>query len=118
MSDNFDPSKGGIKLDNGKPRMELLPPDVLMQVAAVFTYGAKKYGARNWEKGGRWGRWMGSALRHCFAWVAGEENDAESGMPHLAHALCSLMMLFGMTLRKVGEDDRLPLVRLDDRDAA
>jgi len=113
LTENYDPARGGVKLDQGKPRMELLPPDVLIQIAAVFTYGANKYGDRNWEKGGRWGRWMGAALRHCFAWLAGEENDDESGLPHLAHALCSLMMLFGMQLRSVGDDDRLPVKAAD-----
>jgi hypothetical protein len=108
-ADNFDKAKGGIKLDGDKPRTDLLPPDVILQVSAVFTYGANKYGDRNWEKGGRWGRWMAAALRHCFAWLAGEDNDPESGLPHLAHALCSLMMLFGMQLRRAGEDDRHPI---------
>lgn len=107
--DNFDPSAGGIKQDADKLRMDLLPPDAIESVAAVFTYGAAKYGDRNWEKGGRHGRWMAAILRHCFAWMKGERNDQESGLPHLAHAACSILMLLGMELRGIGTDDRANL---------
>lgn len=106
VGDNFDPDKGGIKLDAGKPRLDLLPTDALEAVAEVFGYGANKYGSHNWAKGGRWGRWSAAALRHVFAWMRGEEKDKESGLPHLSHAICSLLMLLAMTLRAKGEDDR------------
>ena len=41
----------GIKHDQGKPRMDLLPMDALLEIAKVFGFGACKYGDRNWEKG-------------------------------------------------------------------
>jgi hypothetical protein len=31
--------------------------------------------------------------RHLAAWQRGEECDPESGLPHLAHAMCNLRML-------------------------
>jgi ADP-heptose:LPS heptosyltransferase len=32
-------------------------------------------------------------MRHLAAWQRGEENDPETGLPHLAHAMCNLRML-------------------------
>ena len=100
------------KLDTGKPRYDLLPPDALEEVAIVFTYGAKKYGDRNWEKGMIWGRWFSATMRHLWAWARGEELDPETGYSHLAHAAASLLMLLAADIRGEGKDDRGASVRL------
>ena len=94
------------KHDAGKPRLDLLPFDALEQVGAVLDYGAKKYAARNWEKGLAWGRLLGAALRHLGAWARGANLDAESGLPHLAHAACCVLMLLASVTRGIGADDR------------
>jgi hypothetical protein len=96
----------GVKLDAGKPRTDLLPGDALLDVARVLEFGAKKYAARNWEMGMDWGRLLGAAFRHLWAWSLGEATDPESGLPHLAHASCCVLMLQALVLRKVGTDDR------------
>lgn len=100
----------GIKHDQHKPRTDLLPFDALLGVADVLRYGHEKYaktgGERNWEKGMDWGRLLGAALRHLFAWARGEDTDQESGHPHLAHASCCVLMLYALTIRKIGRDDR------------
>lgn len=41
----------GKKLDDGKARMDLLPPEFLFATADILAFGAGKYGDRNWEKG-------------------------------------------------------------------
>ena len=97
---------GGVKHDAGKPAWNLLPFDALNDVAAVLEYGRNKYASRNWEKGMAWGRLLGAALRHLSAWAQGTERDAESGLPHLAHAACCVLMLLALTKRGVGADDR------------
>lgn len=97
---------GGVKFDDGKPRWDLLPMDALNDVAAVLQYGAKKYAARNWEKGMHWGRLQAAALRHLAAWSIGQDEDIESGLPHLAHAACCVLMLLAMEQRGIGTDDR------------
>jgi len=33
----------GVKYDQGKPKMDLIPPNALLAVGAVFEFGAKKY---------------------------------------------------------------------------
>jgi hypothetical protein len=47
-------------------------------------------------------------MRHLSAWQQGEEIDEESGLPHMAHAMCNLRMLvlFSETYRE--GDDRPP----------
>jgi len=32
-------------------------------------------------------------MRHLSAIQAGEENDPESGLPHMGHAMCNMIML-------------------------
>lgn len=97
---------GGIKHDQGKIRTDLLPFDALEEVAQVLTFGAIKYGDRNWENGFNYGRLIGATLRHIFAFARGEDADKESGRSHLAHAACCILMLLALTLRGHGKDDR------------
>lgn len=97
----------GKKFDAGKPRMELLPPVALEEVAKVLTFGASKYGAWNWAGGIVYSRLAGAALRHIFAWLRGEQTDPESGISHLGHAACCILMLLEFSSR--GKDN------LDDR---
>lgn len=96
----------GKKFDSGKPRWDLLPFDALDDVAGVLHYGAEKYAARNWEKGMAWGRLAAAALRHLAAFMRGENMDAESNHPHLAHFACCALMLLALWKRNVGTDDR------------
>lgn len=99
------PNKG-VKHDRDKIRMELLPPELLAGTAAVLTFGAEKYGERNWELGMDWGRPYGALLRHMNAWWAGEALDQETGLSHLWHAACCLSFLIAYEQRQIGRDNR------------
>lgn len=99
----FIPS--GTKFDAGKPRMDLVPPEPIEAIAKVLTFGADKYGARNWEKGMPWGKVLAAMFRHVYSWMRGERLDPESGYPHLWHALTELMFLVTYEARGVGEND-------------
>ena len=90
-------SDAGIKYDEDKPRMELLDSYALEQLAKVLTFGANKYGEFNWCKGIQYLRLLGAALRHIYAFIAREDLDPESGLPHIAHAMANLMFLLGMS---------------------
>lgn len=96
----------GRKDDSGKPRYDLLPPELLDGVARVLTFGADKYGERNWEKGMRWGRPFAALMRHMWAWWRGEACDPETGMSHLWHAGCCVAFLMTYEQRRIGTDDR------------
>ncbi|AVX04258.1 hypothetical protein MXMO3_01732 [Maritalea myrionectae] len=107
----------GRKDDGGKPRMDLLPPELLFGVSQVLGFGAEKYAARNWEQGMSWGRVFGALMRHMWAWWAGKgpttrsflfgDVDAETGYSHLWHAGCCIAFLIAYEERGIGEDDRL-----------
>ena len=88
---------GGAK--GQKPaQLSLLPMKALMDVAKVYGYGAMKYddvhGTRsNWRQGYDWNLSFDAAARHMTAFWDGEEDDPESGHPHLAHAIFHMLAL-------------------------
>lgn len=83
----------GLRFDAGKPRVDLVPPSMMLSAASVCAFGAQKYGDRNWERGMPYGKVYASLQRHLLAWWGGEERDAESGMPHTWHVLWNAMAL-------------------------
>lgn len=93
------------KHDSAKPRPCLLPP-AIEQVLAVMEFGAAKYGEHNWMAGMQHSRAFNAAVRHLWAWWRGEDNDPESGLPHLAHAAVNCLFIIDWTRMKRGEDDR------------
>lgn len=97
--------KVGMKFDSEKPRMDLLDHYAVEQLAMVLTFGAKKYAAHNWRNGISKSRLIAAALRHLFAYLGGEDNDPESGLSHVAHAMCCCMFLLGLDGR-ADLDDR------------
>lgn len=96
------------KFDSDKLRYDLVPPEAMEALASVLTYGAKKYSDRNWERGDLTERMFAALERHLWAWRAGESNDAESGMPHLSHALCCAAMLVAYEKRVALTDAKWP----------
>jgi hypothetical protein len=100
------PAPLGAKHDGEKPPMSLLDRKALEEVAKVLGFGAKKYAAHNWRGGISQDRLMSALLRHVHAFLDGEDNDPESGLPHLAHAGCCLMFALNMHLTRPDMDDR------------
>jgi hypothetical protein len=91
---NGNTSKGR-KFDGEKLEFGLLPPLALEEVVRVLTFGAKKYERGNWQKVPESKRRYFDAMeRHIWAWKKGEKLDTESGIHHLAHAMCCLMFLY------------------------
>jgi hypothetical protein len=84
----------GSKHDCGKPLMGSVPPNALLAVAKVLTFGAEKYGRDNWRQvENAETRYLDAALRYINAYQRGERADPESGESHLTHAVCSLMFM-------------------------
>lgn len=100
------PREEGNKHDQNKTRYDLLPPELLEGTAAILTFGANKYGDRNWELGMAWGRPFGALMRHMWAWWRGEGKDPETGKSHLWHAACCIAFLMAYEERGIGTDDR------------
>lgn len=94
----------GVKYDGEKPKMHLLPPKAITEVAKVLTFGAQKYDEENWRKlDNLQARYSSGALRHIFAHLDRESLDPESGLSHLAHAICCLLFKLEIELEESKE---------------
>lgn len=92
--------------------LDLLHINALIEEGHVCSFGAKKYGLRNWEDhADKWslGQLVASAMRHIFQWMIGEDFDQESGLHHFAHARWNLGAAYELQLAKRGKDDRSKL---------
>lgn len=96
--------KKGVK----DARFDLLPWDSIWQVARIFGFGAAKYEERNWEKGLKWSSSKAALDRHLALFWMGQDNDAESGLNHLAHVAWHALVLLAHATRGIGDDDRPP----------
>lgn len=89
-----------MKFNEGKPKVRLVYPSAIFEMAKVREYGYKKHGTLT--------GWMttdsndhyDACLRHVFAALHGEQLDKDSGLKHLSHALCNLMFLVEEENRK------------------
>lgn len=87
------------KNDQDKNRLELVPPSTILALGEVLTFGAKKYEPWGWRKVDQANqRYYAAALRHLLAWRTGETLDPESGLTHLAHALCNISFLYELNI--------------------
>lgn len=91
---------GNTESDSGtmKLRWDLMPFDVLDALVDIYTYGAHKYGANNWQNVES-ERYAGAALRHISLSRQGEKLDQESKKSHLAHACWNIMTLLWKELQ-------------------
>lgn len=96
MEDVIKKNIGAVKFDSDKPRMGLISPAFANEIAAVLTFGEKKYatpdGSSNWRAAPGLGidRVLDAAERHISALRQGEDFDPETGCSHAAHAACCL----------------------------
>jgi len=72
----------------------------------ALMFGEKKYSRFNYKTGFKNTRLTAAALRHIMAYQDGEDNDPESGLPHLAHAMVALGMLLDNEKNNVMEEGR------------
>lgn len=105
---NFNQDGGGLRYDEGKERVDLLPPDAMLELGKVYGAGAAKYDARNWERGMPWSKVLGPLLRHLFKWMAGQRIDEEDGQRHIAKVAWNAIALLTYELRGAGSDDVTP----------
>ena len=95
----------GLRHDEGKVRLDLIPPEWVMALGNVLTIGAKKYADRNWELGMPWSKVWGPLLRHAFKWLLGEQYDKETGCHHLAMVAWNALALMTYQMRGLGKPD-------------
>lgn len=101
---------GGEK--GSKPaRFDMIPPDVLWELATHYGIGENKYpsdpetGQANWQRGYAWSLSSAALMRHLFAWLGGEDVDPETGSSHLIPVMWHAAALRWFQLHDVGTDD-------------
>lgn len=84
----------GAKYDADKPRLTLVPPEVVRCIAAVREYGVQKYGsAENWRTVEK-ERCRDALYRHLLEYLEDPAGvDRESGLPTLWHIACNVAFL-------------------------
>lgn len=97
---------GGSKFDNEKPRLDLVSPIAITELAKVLSHGAFKYGLHNWREGLSYSRLVAAALRHILSFLSGESKDPETGLSHIAHAMANCMFLLEFEATQPHLDDR------------
>lgn len=101
-----EPPRQAMKASAGKVMLHLLPPAALCDIARVREFGAAKYAPWDWTIGRNWTDYFDAVMRHMLAWQTGEDNDPESGLPHLAHAACTLTFMLEFARSGAGLDNR------------
>lgn len=86
-----------IKADLGKPRLSLVPSQIIRDIARVREYGNEKYSDPDSWMRVEPQRYIDAAYRHMLAFVDNPNgNDEESGLPHLWHLACNVAFLCEM----------------------
>jgi hypothetical protein len=92
---DYATTRVGRKDDTGKLRWDLLPIEPIEKVVEVLTNATKKYTPNSWRNvENAQERYYAALMRHIVAYRHGESKDAESGISHIAHALCNLIFLY------------------------
>lgn len=106
------PNEVGIKYDSDKLKFDLIPPECEAMIAAVLTIGSLKYADNNWmqieeiQK-----RYFNAECRHMNAKRLKEIFDPESGLPHSAHAIVSLIFVLWEDIKdNIGAENVLSFI--------
>lgn len=85
------------KADGGKLELDLVPAQIVRDIAEVRMYGNKKYGDPNNWKTVELRRYVNALLRHMLAFYENyESEDKESGIAHYKHAACNMAFICEM----------------------
>lgn len=85
------------KRDAGKPKLTLVPHQIIYDIARVREYGNAKYlDPDNWQTI-EIERYRDAAFRHLLKYLREPQGrDDESGLTHLAHLACNVAFLCEM----------------------
>lgn len=99
------------KADAGKPRLTLVPSQIIWDVAEVREYGVKKYhdgGHDNWKQV-ELQRYRDAAYRHFLKYIEDPDSvDEESKIPHYKHWVCNAAFICAMEAERHKETPKIP----------
>lgn len=102
----YRPNNQLFKADAGKPRLSLVPSQIIWDIAEVREYGTNKYpetGKDNWNKV-EMERYIDALYRHFLAFIESYwSKDSESGIFHYKHMACNMAFICSMM-----EDCKIP----------
>lgn len=87
-------------------RFDLVPVGPLTTVARLYAKGAEKYADHNWRHGYEWSKSYAALMRHATQFWSGEDNDAETELPHMASVVFHALALLEFMERHRDYDDR------------
>jgi len=91
-----------------------VPCTAIWAIGAAMLEGARKYGRHNYRVAGvRASVYVDAAKGHIDQFWEGEDLDKDSGLPHLAKAMASLVVLYDGIAVGNWVDDRPPRIDLD-----
>lgn len=107
ISTPLKPSNPKDAIGSDKVPLHLWPETATALGALGLLDGMLKYGRGNFrEIGVRASIYQDAAKRHLDYWFEGEDNDPDSGLPHLAHALACIAILVDSEAAGKLNDDR------------
>jgi hypothetical protein len=97
------------RIGTTKVPLHLIPLSAQIPTCLALFTGEKKYERWNWRhEQVAASIYIDAALRHIQKWVHGQENDKETGIHHLGHAIAGLMILIDSQSYGNLIDDRPP----------
>lgn len=95
------------KADAGKLELDLVPLQIVEDIAEVRMYGNRKYGDPDNWKTVKLRRYINALFRHFLAFLRDPDGiDKESGIPHYKHMACNMAFICEMMAwRKNGTGD-------------
>lgn len=93
-----EPERGQeAKADAGKVELDLVPVQILRDIAQVRMYGNAKYGDPDNWKTVEMRRYINALLRHLLAFLEDHgSKDEESGIEHYKHMACNMAFICDM----------------------
>ena len=97
----------GDRYNDGKLKWSYVHFASLEPMVRVLMFGAQKYEPFNWQKGLKKDEILESMQRHIAKMFDGEQNDPESGLPHIGHVMCNAMFWSYMDLQEKKAQDAM-----------
>ena len=91
---------GASRNDIGKIRLDLIPPEALLELGEVFGEGAIRHGDENWKKGMPNSVVLNHMMRHLLLYMKGDRDE-----PHMGKVMFGCCVLIWNEANNVNLED-------------